>query len=45
MSGTIPMRTEVDQFSTGWNVELSDPRTSQSISLSYTVRQTPPPVD
>ncbi|MFC7451131.1 DUF2848 domain-containing protein [Rhodococcus daqingensis] len=45
MSGTIPMRAEVDQFSTGWSVELGDPRTGRSIELSYAVRQTPPPVD
>ncbi|MEV0029576.1 DUF2848 domain-containing protein [Nocardia sp. NPDC050793] len=44
MSGTIPMRPEVDQFSAGWSVELADPRTGQSISLSYAVRQIPPPV-
>ncbi|MFE9328471.1 DUF2848 domain-containing protein [Nocardia sp. NPDC052278] len=45
MSGTIPMRAEVDQFSAGWSVELGDPHTGQSISLSYAVRRTPPPVD
>ncbi len=45
MSGTIPMRTEVDQFSAGWSVELGDPHTNRSISLSYSVQQTPPAVD
>ncbi|MCU1645767.1 MAG: Protein of uncharacterized function [Nocardia sp.] len=45
MSGTIPMRGEIDQFGAGWSVELADPRTGESISLSYSVRLTPPPVD
>jgi len=45
MSGTIPMRTDVDQFSAGWSVELSDPHTDRSISLSYSVQQTPPAID
>ncbi|AXK88892.1 Protein of unknown function [Nocardia farcinica] len=44
MSGTIPMRPEVDQFSAGWSVELGDPRTGRSIALSYAVRPTPPPL-
>lgn len=45
MSGTIPMRAEVDQFATGWGVELGDPRTGRSISLSYSVDRIPAPVD
>ncbi len=32
MSGTIPMRPHVNQFSTGWGVELRDPVTSEAIS-------------
>lgn len=45
MSGTIPMRADVDQFATGWSVELGDPDTGRTISLSYEVDQTPTPVD
>lgn len=45
MSGTIPMRADIDQFSAGWSVKLEDPHMNRSISLSYTVQQTPPPVD
>ncbi|GGN99972.1 DUF2848 domain-containing protein [Nocardia rhizosphaerihabitans] len=45
MSGTIPMRGDVDQFGTGWSVTLGDPHTGRSISLSYSVRLMPPPVD
>lgn len=45
MSGTIPMDPEVDQFSSGWHVELGDPRTGDSIALSYAVHLIPPPLD
>ncbi|WP_131814280.1 DUF2848 family protein, partial [Mycolicibacterium fortuitum] len=45
MSGTIPMRPDVNQFSTGWGVELRDPVADEAISLFYSVRQTPPAVD
>jgi hypothetical protein len=45
MSGTIPMHPDINQFSTGWGVELRDPVTGEAISLSYSVRQTPTAVD
>jgi len=45
MSGTIPMDPEVDQFSTGWHVELGNPHTGDTIALSYAVRRIPPPLD
>ncbi|MGB8408132.1 MAG: DUF2848 domain-containing protein [Mycobacterium sp.] len=45
MSGTIPMRSDVGQFSTGWGVELRDPVTGEAISLFYSVQQMPPAID
>lgn len=44
LSGTIPMRADIDQFTDFWEVELSDPITGSAISLRYQVRSLPPPV-
>ncbi|MBA0045198.1 DUF2848 domain-containing protein [Mycobacteroides sp. LB1] len=45
MSGTIPMVPEINQFSTGWRVDLGNPHTGDTITLSYTVRHIPAPID
>ncbi|MFG3522016.1 DUF2848 domain-containing protein [Nocardia nova] len=45
LSGTIPMRAGIDQFGTGWSVELTDHRIGRSIALAYAVRRTPAPID
>lgn len=45
MSGTIPMDPQVNQFSTGWHVELGNPHTGDVIALSYAVHRIPPPLD
>ncbi len=45
LSGTIPMDAEVDQFSDWWRVALGDPVTGRSISVEYSVRQMPEPID
>ena len=44
LSGTIPMRADVDQFAPAWRVELGDPATGAVIRCEYTVRQLPAPI-
>ncbi|MCS4592506.1 MULTISPECIES: DUF2848 domain-containing protein [Brevibacterium] len=44
ISGTIPMAEGVDQFASLWRVRLFDPRTEDSIEMSYTVEKMPEPV-
>ncbi|MFB9908317.1 DUF2848 domain-containing protein [Allokutzneria oryzae] len=44
LSGTIPMRPDVDQFAGSWRVELTDPATADTLDLAYTVRSLPEPV-
>ncbi|MGA6165680.1 DUF2848 domain-containing protein [Amycolatopsis magusensis] len=44
ISGTIPMHHGVDQFTASWKVELSDPKTGNSIDLAYRVRPLPEPI-
>lgn len=41
ISGTIPMRADVDQFGESWRVELADPSNGESVDLSYRVRLLP----
>ncbi|MBN6035144.1 DUF2848 domain-containing protein [Amycolatopsis sp. 195334CR] len=44
ISGTIPMHHGVDQFTSSWRVELSDPATGNVIDLAYRVRPLPEPI-
>ena len=44
LSGTIPMRADVDQFASAWRAELGDPATGRVIGCEYRVRRLPVPV-
>lgn len=44
ISGTIPMREDVDQFGDAWRVKMADPATGEVIELAYTVRRLPEPI-
>ncbi|HZZ45507.1 MAG TPA: DUF2848 domain-containing protein [Pseudonocardia sp.] len=44
LSGTIPMRDGVDQFSSRWRVELRDPALRRSLGCSYRIRPLPEPI-
>jgi hypothetical protein len=44
ISGTIPMIPDVDQFATTWRVDLTDPRTDDTITCTYAVEVMPEPV-
>lgn len=44
LSGTIPMREQVDQFAPAWRVELADPATGSVLGLDYTVERLPEPI-
>ncbi|GAB3682635.1 DUF2848 domain-containing protein [Saccharopolyspora tripterygii] len=44
ISGTIPMASGVDQFAETWQVDLTDPRTSDTITCRYQVARMPEPV-
>jgi hypothetical protein len=45
LSGTVPMKPDVDQFAGAWRVELADPATAEAISCGYQVRLLPDPVE
>jgi 2-keto-4-pentenoate hydratase/2-oxohepta-3-ene-1,7-dioic acid hydratase in catechol pathway len=45
LSGTIPMRADVDQFAGRWRAELADPATGATCELSYDVVPLPVPID
>lgn len=44
ISGTVPMRTGVDQFAAGWRVQLGDPANGEQIQLGYAVVPMPEPI-
>jgi hypothetical protein len=44
LSGTIPMREGVDQFSSHWRVALRDPKLGRVLECSYRVRPLPEPI-
>jgi hypothetical protein len=44
LSGTIPMRPEVDPFGNAWHVELRDPAVEAAITCGYRVRLGAEPV-
>ncbi|PSK89193.1 uncharacterized protein DUF2848 [Murinocardiopsis flavida] len=44
LSGTIPMRENVDQFASAWRVEMADPATGAVLRLDYTVERLPEPI-
>lgn len=44
LSGTIPMREQVDQFTSEWRVEMSDPATGSVLRLGYSVERLPEPI-
>jgi hypothetical protein len=44
LSGTIPMRADVDQFAGRWRAELADPATGEACELSYDVVPLPAPI-
>jgi hypothetical protein len=44
LSGTIPMRPDVDQFADGWRVELADPVGGDVAELAYRVTRLPEPI-
>ncbi|MGW8531062.1 DUF2848 domain-containing protein [Nocardiopsis sp. NPDC055824] len=44
LSGTIPMRADVDQFASAWRVELTDPAAGDTLGLAYRVAPLPEPI-
>ncbi|GAA2053826.1 DUF2848 domain-containing protein [Williamsia deligens] len=44
VSGTIPMRSGVDQFAGSWRVEMSDPVTGEVLTCAYRTVAMPAPI-
>ncbi|WP_104116874.1 DUF2848 domain-containing protein [Arthrobacter sp. B1805] len=44
ISGTVPMIHGVDQFASGWRVEMADPVTGHAIGVEYEVMPMPAPI-